>query len=113
MRNLFFVLVFLSFCTPAFSQTVIMADDGAFTAGNSPSVLDIKSVLEGILGPRMTQVQRIAIAAPADGLLVYQTEATKGFYDYNRTNPCMSTANSRCGQQLGLARERAKPQASV
>src|ERR1700712_4077129 len=87
MRNLFLLLVFLSFCTQAFSQTVVVTDDAAYTTGNASSVLDVKSVLKGFLAPRMTQVQRIAIATPADGLLVYQTDATKGFYYYNGTTP--------------------------
>ena len=53
---------------------------------NSPeisSVLDVSSTTKGILIPRMTQVQRIAITAPATGLLVYQTNAPTGFYYYN------------------------------
>ena len=30
--------------------------------------------------PRMTQTQRDAIASPATGLLIYQTDNTPGFY---------------------------------
>src|ERR1700748_3333865 len=85
MRNLFSLIVFLSFCSQAFSQTVVVTDDASYTTGNTSSVLDVKSVLKGFLAPRMTQVQRSAIATPADGLLVYQTDATKGFYYYNGT----------------------------
>jgi hypothetical protein len=35
--------------------------------------------------PSMTQVQRDAIASPATGLLVFQTDTIMGFYFYNGT----------------------------
>ncbi len=44
--------------------------------------LDISSTSQGLLTPRMTAAQRIAIASPAEGLLVYQTNAPAGFYFY-------------------------------
>ncbi len=56
--------------------------------GSNPdpsAMFDVKSTNKGILIPRMTQVQRNAIAAPATGLLIYQTDATPGFYYYNGT----------------------------
>ena len=42
--------------------------------------LDVSSTTKGFLPPRMTTAQRIAIAAPAEGLLVYQTTGSKGYY---------------------------------
>lgn len=45
--------------------------------------LDIASTTRGVLIPRMTSAQKTAIAAPATGLLVFQTDATAGFYYYN------------------------------
>ncbi|MCB0438546.1 MAG: hypothetical protein KDD20_07390, partial [Mangrovimonas sp.] len=53
------------------------------TAPDASSELDITSTDGGILIPRMTQVQRDAITAPATGLLIYQTNNTPGFYYYN------------------------------
>jgi hypothetical protein len=47
--------------------------------------LDVKSTDKGILIPRMTAAQRGAIASPATGLMVYQTDATAGFYYYDGT----------------------------
>ncbi|MES1216058.1 MAG: hypothetical protein ABUT20_11120, partial [Bacteroidota bacterium] len=47
------------------------------------SALDITSIEKGLLIPRMTQAQRDAIASPANGLLLYQTDATPGVYFYN------------------------------
>ncbi len=47
--------------------------------------LDIKSTTKGLLIPRMTQAQRVAIIPATTGLLVYQTDATTGFYSYDGT----------------------------
>ena len=44
------------------------------------AVLDVSSTTKGFLPPRMTAAQRTAIATPAEGLLVYQTDAVAGFY---------------------------------
>lgn len=44
--------------------------------------LDISSTTQGLLTPRMTAAQRIAITSPAEGLLVYQTNVPPGFYFY-------------------------------
>lgn len=85
MRKLFFLTVLIFLSGKVLPQTVVVTDDATYTTGNTSSVLDVKSVLKGFLAPRMTQAQRIAIATPADGLLVYQTDGTKGFYFYNST----------------------------
>jgi endosialidase-like protein/trimeric autotransporter adhesin len=53
------------------------------TSPNSSSLLEIKSTTKGLLIPRMTQTQRNAITSPATGLLIYQTNATPGFYSYD------------------------------
>ncbi len=45
------------------------------------SMLDISSTDKGMLAPRMTSVQRIAISSPANGLLVYDT-TENAFYFY-------------------------------
>ena len=49
---------------------------------NSSAILDLTSTNRGFLPPRMTASQRTAISAPATGLLVYQTDATAGYYVY-------------------------------
>ncbi len=66
-----------------FSQTLIVTDDPTYTTGNASSVLDVKSSAKGFLAPRMLQTERSTILSPAEGLLVYQTDETKGFYYYN------------------------------
>jgi hypothetical protein len=44
------------------------------------AALDISSTEKGILVPRMTAAQRVAISNPAEGLLVFQVDQNSGFY---------------------------------
>ncbi len=55
------------------------------TTPNSSAMLDIVSISKGLLTPRMTSAQRTAIASPATGLIVYQTDGTAGLYMNNGT----------------------------
>ena len=103
MKKLFYLFIFLSFCSQVFSQTVVVTDDATYTTGNASSVLDVKSVLKGFLAPRMTQAQRTAIASPADGLLVYETDGTKGFYYYNATTAAWVLLTASTGTGWSLA----------
>ena len=52
-------------------------------APDASAALDITSAAKGFLMPRMSSAQRVAIASPATGLLVYQTDPTAGFYYYD------------------------------
>ena len=58
---------------------------GSATTPNASAQLDVNSTTKGFLPPRMTSTQRLAITAPATGLLVYQTNGTSGLYYYNGT----------------------------
>ena len=49
---------------------------------NASSVLDMSSIDKGLLIPRMTEAQRNAIASPAIGLMIFQTDGVRGVY-YN------------------------------
>lgn len=53
------------------------------TAPDTSALLEIKSVKKGLLMPRMSIGQRDAIATPATGLMIYQTNSTPGFYYYD------------------------------
>ncbi len=53
---------------------------------HSSAALEVKDNSKGILIPRMTSVQRAAISNPAEGLMVYQTDETKGFWFFNGSN---------------------------
>lgn len=44
------------------------------------SILDVSSTSKGLLTPRMTTAQRIAITTPADGLMVYDTDLKLLYY---------------------------------
>ncbi|HIB37251.1 MAG TPA: hypothetical protein EYO36_06750, partial [Mesonia sp.] len=52
------------------------------TSPDSSSILDISSTNSGVLIPRMTTAQRLAISNPSSGLLVFDTDVN-GFYFYN------------------------------
>ena len=56
------------------------------TNPNLSSLLDLSSTNKGLLIPRMTILERQAIADPASGLLVFQTNDIPGFY-YNNGTP--------------------------
>lgn len=50
------------------------------TAPNAAALLEMNSTTKGLLIPRMTSAQRIAIASPPNGLLVYDVTMNKFFY---------------------------------
>ena len=50
---------------------------------DTSSLLELRSTEKGFLAPRMNSTQRLAISTPAQGLLVFQTNGTVGFYFYN------------------------------
>src|SRR5437763_7129261 len=65
------------------------AQVGINITGENPgpsAMLDVKSTSKGVLITKMTKAQRLAIASPAKGLLVYQTDDVAGFY-YNEGTP--------------------------
>ena len=55
------------------------------TTPDASAALDISSTSSGLLIPKMTQAQKNAIASPATGLLIFQTNGTSGFYFYDGT----------------------------
>jgi hypothetical protein len=52
-------------------------------APSSTAILDLSSTTQGVLIPRMTAAQKAAISSPANGLLIFQTDAPSDFYYYN------------------------------
>lgn len=53
------------------------------TASDASAIVNVASTTKGFLAPRMTAAQKSAIASPATGLLIYQTDGTAGFYYYS------------------------------
>ncbi|MBP6574255.1 MAG: hypothetical protein KA230_07390, partial [Flavobacteriales bacterium] len=71
----------------AFAQNIGINANGA--TPNASALLDIDAsaiagTKKGLLIPRMTSAERIAIPTPATGLLVYET-TTNGFWYFNGT----------------------------
>jgi hypothetical protein len=52
------------------------------TSPDASSLLDLTTTSKGMLVPRMTVAQKLAITTPATGLLIYQTDGTSGFWYY-------------------------------
>lgn len=50
---------------------------------NDDALLELRSTTSGFLVPKMTEAQMNAISGPTEGLLVYQTNNTKGFMYYD------------------------------
>ena len=68
----------------ATAQGVAVNTTGA--QADSTAILDASSTSKGVLVSRMDSLHRAAIANPATGLLIYQTDGTTpGFYNYNGT----------------------------
>ncbi len=53
---------------------------GQLYAQDPSAISEFESTTQGILIPRMLESERLAIAMPATGLLVYQTDNSAGFY---------------------------------
>jgi len=79
-----FLLLVSLFEVFVLSAQVAITPDGSAPDGSA--MLDIKANSKGVLVPRMTSTQRLTIANPATGLLVYQTDGVTGFY-YNNGTP--------------------------
>jgi hypothetical protein len=83
MKKLLFLGIISLFAFSANAQSVAINTDGS--TADASAILDLKSTNQGVLVPRLTQSQRTMISAPATGLMVYQIDATAGFYFYNGT----------------------------
>ncbi len=81
--RLFFVIIIMIASYGLVAQVSINTDGNA---SDGSAMLDVKSTDKGFLPPRMTEAQRDAIASPANGLLIYQTDETPGYYYYTGTN---------------------------
>ncbi|MCB0807464.1 MAG: tail fiber protein, partial [Bacteroidales bacterium] len=75
-----FLLVILIALSCAVTAQMAVTSDGS--DADPSAMLDVKSNDKGILIPRMTAIQRDAVASPATGLLVFVTD-DNSFYFYN------------------------------
>jgi hypothetical protein len=81
MKRIFSILIFIVQCSLIYAQQSVGIGT---TTPNSKAILDISSTSKGILIPRMTTVERVSIAAPPNGLLVYDMDKNE-LYHYNGT----------------------------
>ena len=79
-----YVIAFLSilFAAPIMAQ--VKLGDNPNTINNA-SLFEMESTTRGVLLPRMTLAQRAAITNPPEGLVIFQTDNTPGFY-YNASS---------------------------
>ncbi|MGS2725955.1 phage tail protein [Psychroserpens sp. BH13MA-6] len=97
MKSITHLLIFT-----VFSLGIINAQVGiGTTTPDASSALDVTANDKGILVPRMLVAERIAISAPAEGLLIYQTDDVSGFYFYNGTQWVRLMDKSRDGVPIG------------
>jgi hypothetical protein len=61
---------------------------------DASSLLDLSSNSQGLLAPRMTTLERIAITSPAEGLLVFDTDEAAFFYFNTASTAWIELANS-------------------
>jgi len=97
MKKTILLFVTLIIALMGYSQVGINQD------GDDPdasAMLDVKSTTMGLLIPRMTEAKKNAIALPATGLLVFQTNGTTGFY-YNKGTPVSPDWVILTGDNLG------------
>ena len=84
----FLTIASLVIITAASSQVYAQNGVGINSTGaaaDPSAALDVASTNKGVLLPRMTAAEKVAIASPANGLLIFQTDGVTGFWYYNAT----------------------------
>jgi hypothetical protein len=80
MRKLTTLIAFALVTKFTMAQGVAINNNNAVP--NNSAMLDVQSTTKGMLIPRMTTAQRTAIASPAKGLMVFDTDVNS-FWFYN------------------------------
>lgn len=75
MKPTIITLIFVVFAHALSAQVGI-----GTTNPDASAILDLNSTTQGVLAPRMSTIQRTTIATPAEGLLVYDTDANAFYY---------------------------------
>ena len=102
MKNYYFIYLCMLSLISVMQVTNLNAQGLAINGTGAPAdtsaMLDVASTAKGLLMPRMTAAQCMAIALPATGLMVYQTDGTAGYYYYNGS--AWTTVSSAAGWGL-------------
>jgi len=95
------IISIILFCcvSASYSQNIGIGTNTPHTS----AALEIQDSARGVLIPRMTLSQRTSIQNPAEGLIVYQTDSTKGFWyfsnnswvNFRNTEISLSNSNQR------------------
>jgi len=78
------LLIAITIFTSIHYNSIAQVGIGTLTPDDS-AMLDVTSTDKGLLTPRMTTAQKAAIASPAQGLLVFDTDLN-GFYYFDGTS---------------------------
>ncbi len=92
MRQSLFTFLLCFLAAGVQAQAIAINTDGS--APHASAILDVKSTTKGLLAPRMTTTQRNAIAAPAAGLLVFDTNLNTYFIRNSTTWTAVNVALS-------------------
>jgi trimeric autotransporter adhesin len=65
------------------AQNVGINETGA--TPNGSAMLDVSATSKGMLIPRLSRAQKFLIPTPANGLMIYQTDDTAGFWYYEQS----------------------------
>ncbi len=84
MHRIAILLVLLFSALSLFSQNIGINENG--DNPDPSAILDVKSNDKGFLVPRLMENQKNGILNPANGLLIYQTDADSGFFYFNGAN---------------------------
>jgi hypothetical protein len=93
-KIIFNVLLTLLLSASSIAQVAINTDG---SLPDNSAMLDVKSTNKGLLPPRMTSTQRIAILSPAIGLVVYDTDLNSLFLRTATGWVPLSTSSSSWG----------------
>jgi hypothetical protein len=78
------VLVALAL-SPAIAQVTNIGINPTGALPHPSAIVDVSSTTGGVLFPRMTAAQKLAIAAPVNGLTIFQTDGAQGHWYYDGT----------------------------
>lgn len=96
-RNILLIAWFLAgvltFVEPTHGQVAVNEDD---SSPDNSAMLEVKSTSYGFLPPRMSTAERDAIPSPAEGLIIYNTDA-KGLNLYNGSSWGTLSGSFACG----------------
>lgn len=88
-------LIFLAFAMVSFFS--VNAQVGINTDNSNPdgsAMLDVKSTDKGLVVPRLTATERLAIPSPANALMVYDTDSMCFFYYKQPTTTWINLCNT-------------------